>query len=69
MIPLVSAKILGSSESKKTDIMAKIKFVVSATIEETFSDFIISKKQKDLFRYLSCTGRGDFYCLLRSAMI
>ena len=28
--------------------MAKIKFVVSATIEETFSDFIISKKTKGL---------------------
>ena len=28
--------------------MAKIKLVVSATIEETFSDFIISKKTKGL---------------------
>ena len=28
--------------------MAKIKLVVSATIEETFSDFIISKKAKGL---------------------
>ena len=28
--------------------MAKIKLVVSATIEETFSDFIISRKTKGL---------------------
>ena len=28
--------------------MAKIKLVVSATIEETFSDFIISQKTKGL---------------------
>lgn len=28
--------------------MAKIKLAVSATIEETFSDFIISKKTKGL---------------------
>ena len=28
--------------------MAKTKLVVSATIEETFSDFIISKKTKGL---------------------
>ena len=31
--------------------MAKIKLVVSATIEEIFSDFIISKKTKGLAFY------------------
>ena len=31
--------------------MAKIKLVVSATIEETFSDFIISKKTRGLECY------------------
>ena len=36
--------------------MAKIKLVVSATIEETFSDFIISKKTKGLVRYNTARG-------------
>ena len=31
--------------------MAKIKLVVSATIEETFSDFIISKKTREMHHY------------------
>ena len=43
-IPPVSAKILGFFGTQEDRYYGKIKFVVSATIEETFSDFIISKK-------------------------
>lgn len=40
--------------------MAKIKLVVSATIEETFSDFIISKKTKGLAERLCKVIKPSF---------
>lgn len=40
--------------------MAKIKLVVSATIGETFSDFIISKRQRDLPKRLCKVIKPSF---------
>ena len=45
--------------------MAKIKLVVSATIEETFSDFIISKKTKGLTEKTLPSYPSQFQALAR----
>lgn len=45
--------------------MAKIKLVVSATIEETFSDFIISKKTKGLAEKTLQSYQAQFQAVVR----
>ena len=45
--------------------MAKIKLVVSATIEETFSDFIISKKTKGLAEKTLQSYQSQFQAVAR----
>ena len=45
--------------------MAKIKLVVSATIEETFSDFIISKKTKELAEKTLQSYQSQFQAVVR----
>ena len=45
--------------------MAKIKLVVSATIEETFSDFIISKKTKGLAEKTLQSYQAQFQAVAR----
>lgn len=45
--------------------MAKIKWVVSATIEETFSDFIISKKTKGLAEKALQSCQSQFQAVAR----
>lgn len=45
--------------------MAKIKLVVSATIEETFSDFIISKKTKGLAEKTLQSYQAQFQVVVR----
>ena len=45
--------------------MAKIKLVVSATIEETFSDFIISKKTKGLTEKTLQSYQSQFQAVAR----
>ena len=45
--------------------MAKIKLVVSATIEETFSDFIISKKTKGLVEKTLQSYQSQFQAVAR----
>ena len=45
--------------------MAKIKLVVSATIEETFSDFIISKKTKGLAEKALQSYQAQFQAVAR----
>ena len=45
--------------------MAKIKFVVSATIEETFSDFIISRKTKGLAEKTLQSDQSQFQAVAR----
>ena len=45
--------------------MAKIKLVVSATIEETFSDFIISKKTKGLAEKTLQSYQSQFQAVVR----
>ena len=45
--------------------MAKIKLVVSATIEETFSDFIISKKTKGLAEMTLQSYQAQFQAVAR----
>ena len=45
--------------------MAKIKLVVSATIEETFSDFIISKKTKGLAEKTLQSYQAKFQAVAR----
>ena len=45
--------------------MAKIKLVVSATIEETFSDFIISKKTKGLAEKTLQSYQSQFQAFVR----
>ena len=58
--------ILGKNyEIKRTDIMAKIKLVVSATIEETFSDFIISRKTKGLAEKTLQSYQSQFQAVAR----
>ena len=45
--------------------MAKIKLVVSATIEETFSDFIISRKTKGLAEKTLQSYQSQFQAVAR----
>ena len=45
--------------------MAKIKLVVSASIEETFSDFIISKKTKGLAEKTLQSYQSQFQAVAR----
>ena len=45
--------------------MAKIKLVVSATIGETFSDFIISKKTKGLVEKTLQSYQAQFQAVAR----